>query len=554
MKIINLKIFNPYDDEIRDIDFKENGASVIFGKIEEPTEKQKTTNSIGKTLLLRFIGYILGKKEKKKDYSDAIYGWKLVAKVLYNGKEYEVERILGDSKSIKLNGENITYSKYLQFFDINLGMVSKQISYTRRKNIISEVQVSPTKDDIKNTLLLLKISNILDLYNKMRALQERVKSIKDYSKQFKEDLKVLKEEEFFLEQEKIKLETELKNISSRIENLEISQDSMELMEVLSRNKYELKLIKNKQEEYQLRIRRLKDLIHDIDKSEIKSSDVLNIYQQAKIDLPDMIKRDLNEVQMFYDSMFEDKKETYLKDINNYQKTVDDLDKQIQELSKLVDSLAARVADNNLFTEAMGIYQTKNDELLNVESRYSMIQGSISNLSQKKEIENDINTKYIELEDDFKQYESLISEYRKYIYDLVSKVYGSKNKAFFDISISSSKRRVESSPITFNLKLEGDFGEGISAVKNILMDILIFNYNNQIEYLVHDSSCFEGIDKRQLSTLINIIHSTAKSINKQYIFSINEYHISKDDSDFMKIVKDTSSITLSEEETLLLIRF
>lgn len=161
---------------------------------------------------------------------------------------------------------------------------------------------------------------------------------------------------------------------------------------------------------------------------------------------------------------------------------------------------------------------------------------------------------LELEDGFKQYESLVSDYRKYGYQLVSIVYGQKNKVFFDISISSSKRRLESSPIIFNLKLEGDFGEGINALKNILMDILIFSCNSQIEYLVHNLSCFEGIDKRQLSTLINIIHNTAKSINKQYIFSINEYHVAKDNNDFMNLVKNNLSVTLSEEETLLFIRF
>lgn len=71
-------------------------------------------------------------------------------------------------------------------------MTSKQISYIRRKNIISDVQISPTKDDLENTLLLLNLSNIIDLYGKMRMLQEKLKSIKYYSKQFKEDLVTLK--------------------------------------------------------------------------------------------------------------------------------------------------------------------------------------------------------------------------------------------------------------------------------------------------------------------------------------------------------------------------
>ena len=112
MKILNMKIYNPKGEEIRNIDFKISGASIIYGKIAQPLKKQKTTNSIGKTLLLKFIGYIFGRKETKKDYSDKIKGWHLKAKVLYKNKEFIVERTLGDSSSIMIDGKNYSYRNY----------------------------------------------------------------------------------------------------------------------------------------------------------------------------------------------------------------------------------------------------------------------------------------------------------------------------------------------------------------------------------------------------------------------------------------------------------
>ena len=70
MKILNMKIYNLEGEEIRNIDFKTSGASIIYGKIEHPSKKKKTTNSIGKTLLLKFVGYIFGRKEKKKEVQE----------------------------------------------------------------------------------------------------------------------------------------------------------------------------------------------------------------------------------------------------------------------------------------------------------------------------------------------------------------------------------------------------------------------------------------------------------------------------------------------------
>ena len=70
MKILNLKILNPLDEVIRNIDFEENGISFIYGDIQEPTNKKATINSLGKTLLLKFLDYILGAKEDVKSISD----------------------------------------------------------------------------------------------------------------------------------------------------------------------------------------------------------------------------------------------------------------------------------------------------------------------------------------------------------------------------------------------------------------------------------------------------------------------------------------------------
>ena len=57
MKILNLKILNPSEEVIRDIDFNTKGISFIYGDIQEPKNKKATINSLGKTLLLKFVDY-----------------------------------------------------------------------------------------------------------------------------------------------------------------------------------------------------------------------------------------------------------------------------------------------------------------------------------------------------------------------------------------------------------------------------------------------------------------------------------------------------------------
>lgn len=554
MKILNMKIYNPVGEEIRNIDFKTSGASIIYGKIAQPSKKKKTTNSIGKTLLLKFIGYIFGKKEKKKDYSDKIKGWHLKAKVLHKSNEYIIERTLGDTSSITIDGQSYSYNNYIKFFDIDQKQNSRQILLYRRQNIISDVNVKPTKDETMTVLTLLKLNNVIELFMDMRNIQEKVKAISDYSKKFKDTLNDLKEKEFLLEQEKYKKEKELLELSNRIKSLKIAEDSVGLVELHSEKKYQLKNLKIQQEELKNKIYRMNELIDEMKNTDLSANDVLKIYNMAKVNIPEMVQRTINEVQKFYDDMFSDKIEQYSLDIDKYSKQVSVIQEKIDELTPIVDDLATKIADNDLFKEAMNLYQLKNEELSQIESDYNQIVGSVSNLSEKKNLQNDINQKYITLEDQMKQYDSKISEYRKYIFDLVNEIYGDDNTAYFDINVSSSTKRVESSPIVFDMNLTGEFGEGVKAVKNVLMDLLLFFYNSRIEFLIQDSACFEGIDKRQLSTLINIIHRTAVDIDKQYIFSINEYHIDKSDEELQQLIEERTVLPLSEDDTLLKFRF
>ena len=554
MKILNMKIYDPHENELRNINFNSSGASIIFGKITQPSEKKKTTNSIGKTLLLRFVGYIFGKKEKKTDYSEKIRGYHIQAIVSFQGNEYIVDRTLGDNKSIKINGQNYTYNKYLNFFNIDVRQTSKQIMLKRRQNIISDVGMRPTKDETMTVLSLLKLNNVLELFKNMRNTQEKVKAIKDYSVKFKDTLSELKEKEFLLEQEQLKKKKELDELSIKIEKLQIAEDSVELIQLHSEKKYKLKNLKLEQENLKLRINRLNELIDEMKNVDLTYSDVLKIYEMAKVDVPDMVKRTLDDVQKFYDSMFSDKINVYSNNVKEYQEKIDKIQREIVDLTSVVDDLASKISDNNLFKEAMNLYQIKSAELSNVESEYNKTVGAISNLSEKKTLELEINKQYIILEEQMKQYDSKITEYRKYIFDLVNEVYGDDNKAFFDIAVSSSSKRLESSPIVFDLNLIGEFGEGVNAVKNVLMDILIFFYNTNIEFLIHDSACFEGIDKRQLSTLLEIINNIALDINKQYIFSINEYHVDATDEKLKELIENRTVLALSEDDTLLKFKF
>ena len=72
-----------------------------------------------------------------------------------------------------------------------------------------------------------------------------------------------------------------------------------------------------------------------------------------------------------------------------------------------------------------------------------------------------------------------------------------------------------------------------------------NYNEEIEFLIEDSSCFEGIDRRQVKKLIMESKRISENKNKQLIISLNKYLISD-----LENLSDNIVLKLDEGNTLL----
>ena len=55
MKILKVEIYSPDREKLREVNFNENGLSVIYGDVEKPKKNNEPSNSIGKTILLKVM-------------------------------------------------------------------------------------------------------------------------------------------------------------------------------------------------------------------------------------------------------------------------------------------------------------------------------------------------------------------------------------------------------------------------------------------------------------------------------------------------------------------
>ena len=544
MKILKVEIYSPEHEKLREVEFNENGLSVIYGEVEKPKDNNETSNSIGKTVLLKIINIILGAKNSGKDTIKGLEDYIIKAVVKYKDINYDVDIVIGDSKSYHINDEKYQFAKYKEFFNLNRLMYNKQINLDKRKGLISSISKTPNKDDISAILRLLYLDDIQLIFKKIKKLQENIELINKYNNNYKDDMSALEKEKFTYEMKKKQLDDEINSLNNRIQDLKISKDIDDISIKRSNLDYS---IKDKREKYQINDRKIakyEEVINDSN-NEITFDEVKRVYNSAKVEIPEMIKKELTEIELFYDDLIKDKNEIYINQIAELKAKNKTLINEIKNESLELDELSKIIAENDSFKEAIKIYDNKSKEKLNIETKISEITGKLSQINSTKEIKGNIDKYYIDLNEKFDLYNSKINSYREFIYNIVEKIYGDERNPYLSINIADGSYKYKALPVKIELSIDGDSGEGIGAAKYLLFDYLIMNYNKYIDILIEDSACFEGIDRRQIANILKEGIELSTNNNKQFIVSLNKYLINNYDD-----IKDYIVIKLSESDTLL----
>lgn len=206
-----------------------------------------------------------------------------------------------------------------------------------------------------------------------------------------------------------------------------------------------------------------------------------VYSVSKIEISELIKKTLNEVEKFYKDLLEDKNTLYNKQIkvlkNENKNILFELDIHKNEY----DSLSEIISENNAIKEALKIYDLKSKEDIEIESKLSELEERLSQINDTKKIRNQIDDLIIELDEKLSNYNDMIEKYKEFIYNLFDKIYSENRNPYLKIEASSSSNRYRAMPISIDLSFAGDSGEWLSSVKYLLFDFLIMNYNREIGF-------------------------------------------------------------------------
>ncbi|MFJ7471653.1 hypothetical protein ACIQWI_24310 [Peribacillus frigoritolerans] len=457
--------------------------------------KGRTAYSLKVELFDRGRRYI-----NNEPYSYDVYVEKLNEIIFNIQKPPTFRQLIGKFIRIKQKEDTFTFLKYLHQNTTNaeykniydfLFRLSSHENSERKLKLYNEIE--QINKDITQIIKLHKFSNIDDLRERIRIVQNTVRALEQKVKAM-----------IYVED----YEQNLANITKIKNEINTINDSIESL-LFKRTKIETILSKEEDKN-----------------DEFDESVLLEFYKDVERSL-DYISKEFNELVEFNNSIRQNK-------INYYRKRLDILN---SDLKKMLSVRASIIRENKNIISIIDEANFK--EFENVHKELIEQSEQLGLLSKVQEIYNDLNDqleekgkKYDEMNENSDSFDNL-SKFNEYLTNYSNEIFG--------------QRLYLTRENTFPLKLSNvdeGLGTGYRKTITLLLDIAYVSFLKELDlnypkFFVHD--VLETVDEHNLSKIVEFINEN----DSQFVFAMLNEKI----KDYSFIDKDDRVLRLSKDDKL-----
>ena len=523
-------------DTFKTVEFNPKGLSIIVGKRHNndyTQNKKGTYNSVGKSFTIALVHFCLG-ASKNPEFETKLPDWEFTLEFEIDDVSYQATRKCADMSNIILNHEvmavkefndlmaekvfaipegskNLTFRSLLPRF-----IRPRKSSYTSYDKFIAE-ETSFSQLVNNGFLLGLDVSYII----KKHDLKEELDAMEIKRKAFEHDplIKTIFEqnEEEDLEIDVVDLKQKIQKLEQDLAQFQVAEDYYAVVKEADQLKIEVKALENKAATYKTALSNIEKSLHitpDIPKKKIEQ-----LYSEAQVSIPDLIKKQLAEVEAFNKKLLDNRSERLLKEKADFDKKLSLVEKDIRRLGKEKDSKLEYLSSKGALDEFSKMNNQLNDyraKLENIE-KYRKLKLEYKNrteeLKREMSLENTKTTEYAE------NIRGMIEKNILIFKSLAGEFYENK-KAGIDIKPNDG---INKTRFDIKAKIDDDKGDGVNDVKIFCFDwtLLLASHNHKVDFIFHDSRLLSEIDSRQQAALFHVALERSIANNLQYIISVNQ---------------------------------
>lgn len=524
------------------------GLNVVIAERQEDSDETKTVNSRGKSTLISIINFCLGSNVSSSVLrTNELMEWSFTIDITLLDKRVRATRNVNNPSRIFLDGEAenwpimpeldkktnslfFSLDKWrlllgLSLFDIpqtsNISIRSMMSYFIRSGN---EAYINPLK------FFASQADNVAHIYNtffvgldpryafRWSDLDKKTKTLKALGNAIKTGVHETLGE---LESRKVELEEELKKSRDILSNFKVHEKYKDIQIEANQLTTDLHNLTNENIFDNQRLRHYETSVAE-EKTPEKTK-LEKVYKEVGLIFPDNIKKTFEEANIFHEKIVNNRKSFLNAEIirikNNFKKReqlIKDLTIKRSECMKILDTHGALEEHSRLQEQHSKI----SEKLENIKIKIEQIRDNEIKIkdikSSKLELDKKANIDYEEKRKLWQQAMKLFNETAKALY-------GTSGKFVIDISDKGYK---------FDVNIPGDHGSGIGKMEIFCYDLMVICMQRilkrNIDFLIHDSTIYEGVDERQVAHAIEQAAKKSRELSFQYIMTINSDMIPRKD--------------------------
>ena len=553
-------------------------------------EEKRTRNGAGKTTLVEIIHFCLGSQISRNSVfkNENLKGWSFILEIDIGAKTYCIERFTDCPGKIYIDGElsyldfDYKYDKVKHRYYVSPGTFNKLmltefygiettdnnqqyipsfrelISYAVRRNVEGYKNAfeffSRQKASSVQACNAYFLNLSMEYAAQFQSLKEKKKSIDDYRSAVKSGvIGTFSLNIGELSTEVITRQNDVDSLKAQLEAFQVHPQ----YEAISRNADALtEQIHTYANTLVLRQQLLKryEASYSGETPGLPLVDIEKIYSEAGILFRDSILKPLSEVINFHKTIVANRREYLHSEIVSLRKEIDGLNEQISTLS-------SQRAGQMKILETHGALA----EYVLIQDRYAKAQQLLEDAKRRLESAEYIEDSKSHLK--IENQELLIKSRQDYNERIQTREQAislfKTNTEFLYPEAGTLTIDLRESGYSFGVDIKSSRSQGVNYMKVFCYDMVLAELGRARErypdFLVHDSTIFDGVDERQVARALMLAQLKSSELGFQYICLINSDMIpyQEFDAEFTNQFNDSIVLRISDEQEdggLLGIRF
>ncbi len=530
------------DNRFKSVEFQV-GLNVILADKKQESEKKDSRNGLGKTTLINVMHFCLGADLNKKLFPvEEIKDWTFFIEIDLCGERITAARKIDNSGIIRVQG-NVTRlpikpekdeKERFDFYKANdwkklLGTCLFGLTSTSRtkyiptfRNLISYFMRSgvdaysnpfsyfrsqpPWNTQVHNTFLL---GLNWDHASAAQEIKDKNKAVTSLNTAIKMGIVSSQGE---LEAERIRLQMETDKEKKALAEFKVHPQYQEIQEQANYITREIHDLSNEN----LMLRRKLERYENSIKSEHapENSAVVQLYEEAGLHFGESLKKTLEEAKNFHNQIVKNRK-------HFLQAEVEEIKNKFSSNRKKIESGASDRAGLMNILQTYGAleeFTLLQERLLEKKSQLELIKTKITDIQEISARKKEVKAEKIELETKLQRdYEQSRPEWEKAVSGFNENsqaLYNESGKLIINVSDNG---------YSFDVEIPRSSSEGVSKMKIFCYDLMLVNLlagRGKIDFLVHDSTIFDGVDSRQTAQALEHANHQAMQNGFQYICAFN----------------------------------